>query len=113
MMDKSVLFFLIASYFFQELKSQLTKLEQEHLKWRKRSAQQVAELNEDNLSQEQAQKHMTDVTRNKSDQIKILSDALVYKLEGMYCLLSVSVEIYCKFSLLKNRKCSICKSLVE
>ncbi|XP_053377355.1 trichohyalin-like isoform X2 [Mercenaria mercenaria] len=65
----------------EELKSQLTKLEQEHLKWRKRSVQQVSELNEENLTAEQSQKHMSDVAKNRSDQLKILTDALVYRLE--------------------------------
>ncbi|XP_060592636.1 LOW QUALITY PROTEIN: trichohyalin-like, partial [Ruditapes philippinarum] len=65
----------------EELKSQLTKLEQEHQKWRKRSTQQVADLNEDSMTQEQAQNHMSDVAKNRSDQLKILSDALVYRLE--------------------------------
>lgn len=64
------------------MKSELTKLKQEHSRWRKRTSQQVAELDEANLTQEQSEKHMADVARNKSDQLKMLGDALTCKLEG-------------------------------
>jgi hypothetical protein len=43
------------------------------------------------MTQEQAQNHMSDVAKNRSDQLKILSDALVYRLEGMHCCLSLEV----------------------
>lgn len=65
------------------MKSQLTQLEQEHTRWRKRSTQQVSELNEATLTPEQSQKHLTDVAKNRSDQRKIFTDALVYRLEGI------------------------------
>lgn len=43
----------------------------------------MSELNEATLTPEQSQKHLTDVAKNRSDQRKIFTDALVYRLEGI------------------------------
>ncbi|KAL4226590.1 hypothetical protein ACF0H5_014574 [Mactra antiquata] len=65
----------------EELKSELTKLEQEHSKWKKNTTQAASELDESKLTPEQNQKHMSVVDENKSEQMKLLADALTYKLE--------------------------------
>lgn len=57
-------------------------MEQEQQKWRKHSAQQLAALNEANMSAEQGQHHMSDIAQNRSDQLKLLTKAVLYKLEG-------------------------------
>ncbi|XP_052249024.1 uncharacterized protein LOC127856876 isoform X2 [Dreissena polymorpha] len=64
-----------------DVKLELAKLEQEHQKWRKHSAQQLAELDERNMTAQQSEQHMADVASNKSDQLKILSDATGHRLE--------------------------------
>ncbi|XP_052781835.1 trichohyalin-like [Mya arenaria] len=65
----------------EDLKLSLTQLEQDHQKWRRHSTQQVAELNESTMTQEQSENHLANIAANKSDQLKLLSDAVHCRME--------------------------------
>ena len=69
-------------FLLQELKSELTKLEHDQLRWRKKSKHAAMLLDEENLTPEQGRQHMAEVAQRRSDQLKLLTDAMVYRLEG-------------------------------
>lgn len=57
-------------------------MEQEQQKWRKHSSEQQAALNEAKMTAEQSHQHMSEVAKNRSDQLKRLTAAVSYRLEG-------------------------------
>lgn len=78
---------------FQDLKTELSKLEQDHSKWKKKSQQIAMSIDDSTITQKEENKHFKDVANNRKEQTKLLSDALVYRMECNF-------EIFCRF-----RKC--------
>ena len=66
----------------QELKSELTKLEQDQLRWRKKSKQAALSLHEEGMTEDQGRQHMAEVAQRRSDHLKLLMDAMVCRLES-------------------------------
>jgi len=64
------------------LKVKLTQLEQDHQKWRRRSAQQVNDLEDGTLTQEASEMHTATVANNRSEQLKIFTQAVACRKEG-------------------------------
>ena len=50
-------------------------------------------LDEENLTPEQGRQHMAEVAQRRSDQLKLLTDAMVYRLEGKFYKARVSGQI--------------------
>ena len=66
---------------FQELKTQLTKLEQDHKNWRKKSQQMALSVNEDKMSKSEKDKYYKGVADRRKEQNKLLTDVVVYRME--------------------------------
>ncbi|CAC5415801.1 unnamed protein product [Mytilus coruscus] len=65
----------------EELKTELSKLEQDHSKWKKKSQQIAMSIDDSSITQKEEDKHLKDVANNRKDQTKLLSEALVYRME--------------------------------
>ncbi|CAC5415303.1 unnamed protein product [Mytilus coruscus] len=64
-----------------ELKTELSKLEQGHSKWKKKSQQIAMSIDDSSITQKEEDKHLKDVANNRKDQTKLLSNAFVYRME--------------------------------
>ncbi|XP_052070817.1 trichohyalin-like isoform X2 [Mytilus californianus] len=65
----------------EELKTELSKLEQDHSKWKKKSQQIAMSIDDSFITQKEEDKHLEDVANNRKNQTKLLSEALVYRME--------------------------------
>lgn len=60
----------------------MTKLEHDQLRWRKKSKHSALALNEETLTEDQGREHMAEVAQRRSDHLKLLMDAMVYRQES-------------------------------
>ena len=60
---------------------ELSRLEQDHSKWKKKAQQMAMSLDDSTITQKEEDQHLKDVANNRKEQTKLLSDALVYRLE--------------------------------
>ncbi|XP_063400098.1 trichohyalin-like isoform X3 [Mytilus trossulus] len=65
----------------EELKAELSKLEQDHSKWKKKSQQIAMSMDDSTITPKEENKHLKDVANNRKEQTKLLSEALVYRME--------------------------------
>ncbi|KAK3103340.1 hypothetical protein FSP39_018604, partial [Pinctada imbricata] len=65
----------------QELKTKLTKLEQDHKNWRKKSQQVALSVSEQNMSKKEKVKFYKGVAERRKEQDKLLAEAMVYRME--------------------------------
>ncbi|CAH1784103.1 unnamed protein product [Owenia fusiformis] len=64
-----------------DLKMNLEKMRQERVKWRNKSRQTVMALNEETMTKEDKDLHIAKVAEQRSEQFKLLSKAMVYRLQ--------------------------------
>ena len=63
---------------------ELSRLEQDHNKWKKKSQQTAMSLDDATITPAQENQHLKDVANNRKEQTKLLSDALIYRMECNY-----------------------------